>query len=131
MTISAGLARQGEGPESIDPRNIVTIPVDTIDFSNPSDTAPGATTTTRKITVECRQTDGKSGINEEKTEYAIRRKGDTDWSEWQKENIFDNLDHNTEYEIKTKATDNAGNTQESEIRTNLSSPLILRTIRSI
>lgn len=58
------------------------------------------------------QTDSQSGINT--IQYAIK-KGDT-WSDWQSSNHFSDpgIFNNTTFIIKTKATDNAGNTSESQ-----------------
>ena len=61
------------------------------------------------------QIDNESGIDATKTLYAI--KDGNNWSNWQISNIFEQLKPNTQYTIKTKATDKAGNTSESkEIR---------------
>lgn len=83
-----------------------------IDKVNPLNTIPTATKTTCTITVDFAQTDEHSGIDITKTVYAIKN-GDT-WSEWQESNIFTGLTHNTQYKVKTKATDIVGNSSESE-----------------
>lgn len=84
-----------------------------IDKTVPSTTAPTAIATTNTITVTNNQTDSKSGIKT--VQYAIK-KGDK-WSEWQNSNIFDKSDGGIfcgiTYIVKTRTTDNAGNSSES------------------
>lgn len=99
------------GTQANDYSNIITKTAK-IDKINPTTTIPTATKTTSTITVNFAQTDAHSGIDTTKTMYAIK-KGDS-WSEWQESNVFTGLTHNTEYKVKTKATDIAGNTSESE-----------------
>ena len=82
-----------------------------IDKTSPSDTAPTAISTTNTITVTSKQTDSLSGIKSGTIQYAIMK--GTTWSAWQTSNQFTGLTHNTEYKVKTKVTDNAGNTKES------------------
>lgn len=92
-----------------------------IDKINPTTTKPTATKTTNSITVNIEQKDEHSGIDNEKNLYAIKQ--ETNWSEWQTSNVFSNLKDNTTYIIKTKATDNVGNTSESQeltIKTDIS-----------
>ena len=55
--------------------------------------------------------------------YAIKT-GDT-WSEWQTSNTFTGLTHNTEYIIKTRTTDIAGNASESQELTVKTDELLL------
>lgn len=83
-----------------------------IDRVNPKNEVPSAESTTCSITVHANQTDEHSGIDSTKTQYAIKT-GDT-WSEWQLEDTFNGLTHNTNYVVKTKSTDLAGNSSESE-----------------
>ncbi len=83
-----------------------------IDRIPPTDTQPTVKTTTHSITVTLGQIDEHSGIDSTKTRYQIK-KGDQ-WSDWQEGNVFDGLTPNTEYVIKTQATDMVGNTSESE-----------------
>ncbi len=83
------------------------------DETPPTTTPPTGTPTSSKITVISNQTDDGSGID--KVQYSIKKDGE--WSDWQDTNVFEGLDKNTEYEIKTKATDKEGNTSESEITT--------------
>lgn len=90
--------------------NIVTVNAK-LDKVNPTTDAPTATTTTKSITVTSHQTDEHSGIDSSKTMYSIEKDGV--WSDWQESNIFDGLKHNTEYRIKTKSVDNAGNSSDS------------------
>ena len=105
---------------------IVTKELTNIDKIMPTTTAPTVTATTNGVTVTLRQSDtnetneyASSGIDESKTEYGIYISGS--WT-WQKENTFTNLTQNTEYRIKTRVMDNAGNgyteSEESVIRTN-------------
>ena len=82
-----------------------------IDKTSPSDTAPTAISTTNTITVTSKQTDSLSGIKSGTIQYAIMK--GTTWSAWQTSNQFTGLTQNTEYKVKTKVTDNAGNTKES------------------
>lgn len=98
------------GTVSGDYSNIVTATAH-IDKTPPTTTLPTATSTTNSITVTSAQTDALSGINSSQTRYAIKT-GDT-WGEWQTSNVFNGLIHNTEYKVKTSATDNAGNSSES------------------
>lgn len=92
---------------------------DTID---PNKEAPTGTGTTNSITVNCNQTDDGTGIDTTTIEYAIFNKdtnsdGTSDaWSDWQTSQTFTNLKANTEYQVKTRVKDNAGNGPiESEI----------------
>ena len=82
-----------------------------IDKTSPSDIAPTVVSTTNTITVTSKQTDSLSGIKSGTIQYAIMK--GTTWSAWQTSNQFTGLTHNTEYKVKTKVTDNAGNTKES------------------
>ncbi len=101
------------------------VTVNNIDKKAPDANAPSVVATTRKITVTCNQEDapqtseyGSSGINKDRTQYAIK-KGDV-WSEYQYSNEFDNLTYDTEYYIRTRAYDNAGNysvSDETRIKT--------------
>ena len=77
------------------------------DIDAPGNEAPTAVATTNSITVTCNQTDSGSGINTSTIQYAIYKDGA--WSEWQNSNVFEGLNANTEYKIKTKAYDNSGN----------------------
>ena len=83
-----------------------------IDKTAPTDVAPIATATTNSITATFKQTDSLSGINNSSIQYAI--KDGNSWSAWQTSKTFTGLKINQTYTIKTKATDNAGNTQESK-----------------
>ncbi len=84
------------------------------DGTKPTADAPTVTPETTKLVVKCNQTDTGSGIVE--IEYAIRKKGEREWSEWQTSNVFTNLESKTEYEVKTKAKDGMGNEKESTIK---------------
>ena len=83
-----------------------------IDRTAPTTTGPTASATTSTVTVVPGQTDAHSGVDESKTMYSIKI-GDT-WTEWQEENTFTDLVHDTEYVVKTKTTDMSGNVSESE-----------------
>ena len=85
------------------------------DTTAPTITAPTGTGATNTITVNLNQTDNGSGIDESTIEYAIFNKdtngdGKPDaWSDWQTSNVFENLNANTEYQVKTRVTDKDGN----------------------
>lgn len=94
--------------------DIITLYAIWEDKTEPSNNAPTGTSTTSQITVNCKQKDEGSGIDETTIEYSIFKDGK--WSEWQASNVFDGLDADTEYQIKTRATDKDGNgPTESEI----------------
>ena len=112
VKVYASLIKDGDTSK---PYNQVYVIVDNIDNEKPDKTKPDARATKDTVTVTNRQKDEKSGIDESKTEYAIRKKGEDDWSDWQKENEFKDLEENTDYEVKTKSTDKVGNEEESEI----------------
>ena len=86
----------------------------TPDGTKPTDDAPTVTPGITKLTVKCNQEDTGSGIVE--IEYAIRKKGEREWSEWQTSNVFRDLESKTEYEVKTKAKDGMGNESESAVK---------------
>ena len=77
------------------------------DKQNPTTTAPTGISTTNIITVNCNQKDEGSGIDESAIEYSIYKDGE--WSDWQTSNIFEELENDTEYEIKTRVIDKDGN----------------------
>lgn len=110
------------GTENNDYSDIITKSAK-IDRVAPTNTIPTATKTTCTITVTATQTDEHSGIDETKTMYAIKT-GDT-WSEWQESNLFTGLTHNTEHIVKTKSTDIAGNSAESQELTVKTDELLL------
>ena len=97
-----------------------------IDKTSPSDTAPTAISTTNTITVTSKQTDSLSGIKSGTIQYALKT-GDT-WSEWQTSNTFTKLKQSTSYVVKTKVTDNAGNSAESSETTVSTSKLAAGTL---
>ena len=82
-----------------------------IDKTAPSNTAPSATSTTNSITITNNQNDA-SGLMS--VQYGILIDGT--WK-WQYDGEFTDLQPNTEYQVKTKATDKAGNEIESNITT--------------
>ena len=90
-----------------------------IDKIDPTTTAPTVASSTNMIVVTNKQEDSPatsdyaySGINEERTQYAIK-KGDL-WGEFQYTNRFTNLNHDTDYYVKTRTYDIAGNFADSE-----------------
>lgn len=86
------------------------------DKQAPSNNKPTGTSTTSTITVNCNQKDEGSGIDKTTIQYSIFKDGK--WSDWQTSNIFEGLTVNTEYEVKTRVTDKAGNgPTESELGT--------------
>ena len=98
-----------------------TISVKKIDKTAPTNTAPTATYTTNSITVTSRQADN-AGTNEQASgiktvQYQIKKNSDTTWGDLQSSGTFSNLVQNTKYDVRTKATDNAGNATTSEITT--------------
>ena len=97
-----------------------------IDKTAPTNTAPTATVTAQSITVTCKQTDSLSGIKSGTTQYALKT-GDT-WSAWQTSNTFTKLKQSTSYVVKTKVTDNAGNSAESSETTVYTSKLAAGTL---
>ena len=104
----------------------------TADTTPPTDEAPKLIATTNSITATFKQTDSLSGINKDTLMYAIKKKSEGSWEQWIKESnathIFSNLIMNTEYEVKTKVSDNVGNETESQVATvktiNLTKPTI-------
>ena len=87
-----------------------TVTVSKIDKVNPTTTAPTATITTDTITINNKQTDASSGIKS--VQYSI-----DNGSTWQTSAKFTGLSPNKAYIIRTKATDNAGNTSISGVAT--------------
>lgn len=83
-----------------------------LDNTEPDKTAPSVESISTTITVNFKQNDAHSGIDTETIQYAIRKKGDTEWSEWisdSETHKFIGLEVDTIYEIKTRAKDKAGN----------------------
>ena len=84
------------------------------------------TVTSNTVTVIIKQED-ENGLEKGKREIAIKRKGEDTWSEWitvdSDTYIFEelrdgvNITQDTEYEVKTRATDEAGNVTESKVST--------------
>ncbi len=87
----------------------VEININNIDKIKPTDDMPNAEASINDIKVSNNQKDEKSGIS--KIEYAIYS---NNWSEWQTENTFYNLESDANYKVKTRVTDKAGNVQESK-----------------
>jgi uncharacterized repeat protein (TIGR02543 family) len=101
-----------------------TLNVTNIDKLAPTNTAPTAVANGNKITVTLKQTDatatssyGQSGIKSSETRYAIKKSSSSTWGAWQTSNSFTGLEIGTSYNIKTKVTDNAGNSRESNVST--------------
>ena len=91
-----------------------TIDVKNIDKVNPTDNAPSASDiTTSSFKVTCKQTDAASKINESTIRYRVLSDETTVYKNYQTSNTFTDIPSG-EYYIQTKATDNAGNTQESK-----------------
>ena len=97
------------------------------DIDAPQNEAPSAVANTNTITVTCNQTDSGTGIDETTIQYAIYKDGA--WSEWQDSNIFTGLTANTQYKVKTKVSDKAGNgPTESEETTKSTTSIELGTL---
>lgn len=82
-----------------------------LDNTEPNKEAPSLIATNNTITVTFKQTDNNSGIDESTIQYAIRKKGDTQWSEWVSDattHVFENLEENSTYEVKTRVKDKVG-----------------------
>ena len=101
-----------------------TLSVTNIDKLAPTNTAPTAVANGNKITVTLKQTDatatssyGQSGIKSSETRYAIKKSSSSTWGAWQTSNSFTGLEAGTSYNIKTKVTDNAENSRESNVST--------------
>ncbi|MBO5349738.1 MAG: InlB B-repeat-containing protein [Clostridia bacterium] len=78
------------------------------DKTAPTTTAPSATSNVSSITVTFKQTDDGEGIDESTIEYGIFDKEKNEWV-WQKDPTFTGLNSDTEYEVKTRASDKNGN----------------------
>lgn len=82
------------------------------DTTRPSTDAPSYEINNFSISITPKQTDE----SELTFEYAYRKKGMTTWT-WQKESTINNAEPKAVYEIKTRATDKAGNENESYVVT--------------
>jgi fructose-specific component phosphotransferase system IIB-like protein len=96
---------------------VISKVITNIDKVMPTVNTPSGTSTTNSITVTLNQTDSLSGINQTLTRYAIKKASDSTYGNWQASNSFTYLIKNTSYNIKSRVTDNAGNTQESQVLT--------------
>ena len=85
--------------------------VTNIDTTAPTTIAPSLTSTSSTVTATSNQTDAESGISS--TQYAIKLSSSSTWANWQASENFTGLIQNTSYDVKTKATDIAGNSRES------------------
>ena len=85
-----------------------------VDTTKPTATAPTVEGNSNKIIITSNQEDEGTGIV--KVEYGYKAEGDAEYT-WQDENIVTDLAQGTVYEIVTKATDEAGNEQISDVTT--------------
>ena len=94
--------------------------IENIDKLNPTKEGPSVKENINSLELTLNQKDAQatseyasSGLDETKTEYGIYLNGS--WV-WQKSNIFEGLEQNTEYEVRTRVIDKVGNGYvESEI----------------
>lgn len=88
------------------------------DITKPTKTAPEVEPIGNdlRLKVKCMQEDNGSGIDTKKTMYSYRISGDTDY-EWLSTISNVTLEPMKTYEVQTKVTDKAGNTEESEVTT--------------
>lgn len=90
-----------------------------IDKELPTNTKPTVTTTMTSIEVTCEQTDAQSRIKESTIKYRLvtSQSGEQalEGYDWQTSNKFENLESAHTYYVQTKATDNAGNENVSEV----------------
>lgn len=88
-----------------------SLSVEQIDNTPPTKDKPSIRITTKSVKVTNHQTDLESGILN--VEYSIYKDGT--WSSWQTSNEFTRLKNNTQYKVKTKTTNGAGASRESEV----------------
>ena len=106
--------------------SVATLNVTNIDKVVPTNTAPTGSSKDNGITVTLKQTDasatssyGCSEIKASETRYAIKKSSSSTWGAWQSSNSFTGLEIGTRYDIKTKVTDYAGNSSESNVYTGI------------
>ena len=101
--------------------NYAVINVGNIDEATPTDTKPLTTSTSNTITVQSSQNDVLSGVD--RINYFIRKQGTGDWINAGRDfqvgesYTFEGLEHNTTYEVISRAFDRAGNSAYSQITT--------------
>ncbi len=92
-----------------------------VDLTAPTDTAPDATSTATSVKITCKQED--ENIDANTIRYAISSDGGLTWGTWTSRSTISGLTPDTEYLVKTKVSDLAGNENESKttkIKTKLS-----------
>ncbi len=93
----------------------------TADTTPPTKLPPQLVSNTNSITATFKQTDSLSGINSSTKQFAIKGDNDNTWSDWvtseEDSYTFEGLIMNTSYQVKTRVSDNVGNSAESEIAT--------------
>ena len=106
--------------------SVATLNVTNIDKLVPTNTAPTGSSKDNGIIVTLKQTDasatssyGCSEIKASETRYAIKKSSSSTWGAWQSSNSFTGLEIGTRYDIKTKVTDYAGNSSESNVYTGI------------
>ena len=106
--------------------SVATLNVTNIDKVVPTNTAPTGSSKDNGIIVTLKQTDasatssyGCSEIKASETRYAIKKSSSSTWGAWQSSNSFTGLEIGTRYDIKTKVTDYAGNSSESNVYTGI------------
>lgn len=101
-----------------------------VDRTLPTEDMPEATgITENKIFVQAKQNDTLSDVFNSgiaKFEYAYKKSSEDTWSNWQESNTITGLVLGTSYDIKTRATDKAGNSIESQVLTNVSTKNITK-----
>ncbi len=101
-----------------------------VDRTLPTEDMPEATgITENKIFVQAKQNDTLSNVFNSgiaKIEYAYKKSSEDTWSNWQESNTISGLVLGTSYDIKTRATDKAGNSRESQVLTNVSTKNITK-----
>lgn len=92
---------------------ILTVKIENIDKTSPTNTAPTVTSTSSTILTRFNQEDDGTGIDVNTIQYAIKRAEDDEWEGWisseKNEYTFKSLNGDTLYEVKTRVKDQAGN----------------------
>ncbi|MBR3002514.1 MAG: BspA family leucine-rich repeat surface protein, partial [Clostridia bacterium] len=91
-------------------KTVQTIEITRIDKTAPTNTKPEYTQILDGLTITNKQVDNESGL--QKVQYAIKKSGEN-YGEWQDNNTFTSLKHNTTYFIKTRSLNKAGVSTES------------------
>ena len=92
---------------------VASLQISNIDKVAPTTTAPTLASTTNSITVTNNQTDALSGVK--MVQYQIKKNSDTTWGSLQTSNVFIGLTQNLKYDVRTRSTDNAGNSSDSVV----------------